>query len=504
MPEKLNRKTFVTKALMVLGGVALIPGLSSGDAKRRIVYSGNDEVNDDGSFKLNDQSIIDLHCHPSMKMWLFDKKFWKQHLFVHKGDNLLPMQENNHQFSFGNVRGILAAHYLLEAATEREWNTLKALYPIIKLIPFFDLKDKIEYESEKNFDQVIKMIDLLEKQIGYTNAIQKDFKYYIAKNFKEFAAALDDPKKKTIAIAHAIEGSHALGRNFPISAKRQNDNTLNNATQGKMYKAAATEPWEPYINNLRKFKERGVCLITLAHFFRNDLVYPVDGISPDAKNTPGMTWEYTPDQDHGLTEIGKKVVEEMLRTGIVVDVCHSAPGVRRDVFLLNRKMNAERLMANKPMRPIVFTHTGARQIFDYYDLGHYPYFKYYCVSDDEIDLISECEGVIGVIPENFWLVGADTHLKKDFQPSQFRYGIDYMVQTMKYINSKTRLKDYSNIGIGTDFDGLADNPKDLYKNRQISDLIAAMKRDPELNQKDYIDNITYKNSRRILERGWGN
>ena len=188
----------------------------------------------------------------------------------------------------------------------------------------------------------------------------------------------------------------------------------------------------------------------------------------------------------------------MLIDGIIVDLTHSTPGCRRDVFLINRELNKNR----KVPRPLTFTHVGAQVIYDYYDQGHYPYYKYYNVSDEEIDWISECNGVIGVIAENFWLVGADTHLKKEFPPKQFENCIPYMIETMKYINSKTRSKDYCNIGIGTDFDGLADNSKDLYLNSQVSNLIKAMQLDGEFTDKQ-IEKITRTNALRLMETGWG-
>ncbi|WP_183580637.1 membrane dipeptidase [Mucilaginibacter sp. X5P1] len=494
---KTNRKQFISQVAMLAAGLTVMP--------KSLLRAATPL--DDRDFTMNECAIIDMHCHPSMKMFLWGKKFWNAHWSVGKGDNLFPMQENERQFSFGNVRGIMAAHYLLEAATEREWHTLKALYPILKVIPFLGLNEKIEHEDPTNFDQVMKMITILEGQMDEENKRNTGITYKIAKNFAEYEAALDDVSGKTIAIAHAIEGGHALGRDLPISHERQQKMAAAGAKRQRMFvpHLSPGDPWDPYITNLLKFHEKGVCLMTLSHFFRNDLVYPVDGISPDAKKTPGMAWEYTPDQDRELTVIGEKVVEKMLEIGMVVDLTHTAPMARHQVFLLNREVTKKRMDKGKNPRPVVFTHTGAQQIYEYYDQGHYPFYKAYCASDEEIALIEECNGVIGVIAEDFWLTGADANLKKEFRPAQFRDGISYIIQTMKYINSKTEKKRFDNIGIGTDFDGLADNPKDLYKNKQIKDLIDAMKRDPELNieGEDFISKITYKNAKRVLKDGWG-
>jgi len=487
--KKFDRKQFLRKAATLAAALTISPRLLYANEKSK------SEDADETAFRRNEHAIIDLHCHPSQKMWLWNKKFWNAHLSVGKGENLFPMQENHHQFMFGNVRGVLASHYLLEAATEREWNTLRIFFRFIKFIPFLNIINKIEYESPANFDQIIRMIDKMTAQLDKMNSMQSDVKYVIATDYKKYEDALNDPK--SIAVAHAIEGGHALGRAFPISRKRQDELLKKNPSlyQQRLTLSKANDP-APYIKNLKVLAAKGVCLITLSHFFRNDLCYPVDGISPDSKTTPGMAWEYTPDQDRPLSHVGKAVVKEMLRIGVIADLTHTAPMARQEIFALNK--------ARANPRPLVFTHTGAQQIYEYYDMGHYPYYKFYAVSDEEIAQIEECNGVIGVIAENFWLTGADANMPDKFPKEQFRYGIPYIIQTLKYINSKTNSKKFDHVGIGTDFDGLADNPKDLYKNRQLADLFKAMQRDPELNQHDYIEKICYRNSQRVLQSGWGN
>ena len=48
-----------------------------------------------------------------------------------------------------------------------------------------------------------------------------------------------------------------------------------------------------------------------------------------------------------------------------------------------------------------------------------------------------------------------------------------MLETIDYIRTKTG--NYDNIAIGSDFDGLADEPEDLYKPSQFVNLIRAPK-----------------------------
>jgi microsomal dipeptidase-like Zn-dependent dipeptidase len=155
------------------------------------------------------------------------------------------------------------------------------------------------------------------------------------------------------------------------------------------------------------------------------------------------------------------------------------------------------------MRPLTFSHTGAQHIFEKYEVcsqDAYDNYKFYDASDEEIDWISECDGTIGIIPENFWLIGCDTGLNKNAK-EKYKNGIDYIVETIEYINSKTRTKNYDNISIGTDFDGFADAPNDLYKPSQFHSLVELLRRkgisDPNIRK------ITSENALRLLRYGWG-
>jgi len=489
-----TRKNFLRQCALALAGLLVHP---------RLALSAKDrpQAAEDEPLVFDQHAIIDLHCHPSLKIYLLGMQMANRH-HQFPGSNLFHMQDDLYQLKGGYVHGFLATHYLLEAATEKQWNLLKFLFPFIQR-HLHAFADKIEHEDARNFDQINKMMDLLEAQLNHCNSIQTQLRFEVVDSYQKFMAALAKPG--TIPVAHSIEGSHALGRNFLLSDKRKKKRKLDEDRPERLHLMKAgpgEDPAKPYLDNLDKLHCRGVCLMSLAHFFRNDLVYPVDGISPDGKRLPGMAWQYTPDQDRPLSYIGQRVVNRMLEIGMVVDLTHTSPQARADVFAINRQRTVLRAAQGKPPRPVVFTHTGAQTIFDYYDQGHYPYYKYYAASDEEIAAIAECDGVIGILAENFWLVGADTHLRKEFRPAQFRDGIPYMLQTIKYINSRTPNKDFRHVAIGTDFDGLADAPRDLCRPRQLKDLIEALKSDPEIGP-DAAARITSTNALRVLELGWG-
>ena len=437
-----------------------------------------------------DFKIIDLHCHPSLKMYLFGKKIWNKH-YPTKGTNEIAMQEGYEELLAGYTKGLIVTHYVLEKSAEVDWKNLKALFSLAKKLAK-SLFEKFEFGNLSNIDQVEYMIALFKLQVDFLNQT-KHTNLKIATNFSQFQSIL---AQGHIPIAHAIEGSHVLGKYDPT------DEISYDEFENKV------------LDNLVKLKQKGVCLISVAHLFKNDFAYPVEGISPDEKKKLKMAWEYKDSDEFNLplTGIGRKVVAKMLDLGILVDLTHSTPETRKEIFKLNNDRNNNKTEEEKQTeadkgsriekkRPLLFTHVGAQAIFEKYDKNQFPNYKFYDVSDEEILKIEDCGGVMGIIFENFWLVGADTHLKKYcFNKHQFKNGIDFVIETMEYINSKTKKKDYSSIGIGTDFDGFADAPADLYKPSQLGSL-----RDQLIVKgfnKDQIDSITYKNALRVLEKGW--
>ena len=432
----------------------------------------------------NEFGIIDLHCHPSLKMYLFGRKLWRRHT-PGLGINAVDLQDDMVQLTSGSIRdqegegfvkGMIVAHYLPEASVE-QWGMLKKIFPRIAHV-FRRFAGKIEHGNASNFSQLKDIIKEFNTQKDIANK-KKGFELFkVAQNYREFNEALENNQ---FPIAHAIEGAHALGRNM----------------------SGPGDDASPYIENLAELKRNGVCMMTLAHLFANDIAYCVEGISPDEKKNIGMQWKYTNTAKDNLrlTPVGEKVVDWMLDHGMIIDLTHSTPAIRDQVF----RMNADKAV----QQPIVFTHTGAREVFTKYDDGKYPNFAYYCVSPEEITQICQCNGTIGVIPEVFWLAGGDTHLRcNGLSPARFRNGIPYMVETIQYINSMTPTKDYSHISIGTDFDGFSDSPQDLYEPTQLDGLIEALRyalteelKDPNLAD-EAVKRITSGNALRVLQNGW--
>ena len=153
------------------------------------------------------------------------------------------------------------------------------------------------------------------------------------------------------------------------------------------------------IRNVEKFYNMGVRYVTLCHNGDNDLCDSARG-----NNTHG-----------GLSDFGRKVIREMNRLGMMVDVSHAADSTIEQAIEFSNQ-------------PIIATHTSAKALCDHPRN----------MSDELIVKLAKCGGRIHVCLYNYFLAkdgNADINTICDH--------IDYMV---KLVGSEY-------IGVGSDFDG---------------------------------------------------
>lgn len=369
--------------------------------------------------KNNHSVIADIHVHPSLKTFLFNKKSYKRNK-TGGAWNPLAMRVDLPKIVEGGVNVVFSSVYLPEKKMIKDCFLLRFSTSILGR-KFRSLKKGDPFQVTMN------IIKKYEEAIAHANA-KGGFRSEFAKSSTALHNIL---KNKEIAILHSIEGAHSLS--------------------GKM-------------ENLHKFFDKGVCLLTLAHFYENEVARTVGGI-PESKKLLGC-FKNTIEQSEGLTDFGKDVVEEMLRIGMIVDFSHCTLKARQEIFDMNN---------NK--RPLIFSHVGVQAMND---ATMNP-------TDAEIKKIADCGGVIGVIFMNFWL-------KDDEQ----KEGLDLIVDTIKHLKNKGGVEC---IAIGSDFDGFTDPPDDI---KDISEM-------PKLTDKlinngfsdDEIDKIMGTNVLRVLKDGWG-
>jgi len=152
---------------------------------------------------------------------------------------------------------------------------------------------------------------------------------------------------------------------------------------------------EGKLKNVKEIYDAGYRMISLHHFFDNELGGSLHGINND-----------------GLTDFGRRVVRELERLEIIIDVAHSSPAVVDDILKI-------------VTRPVVVSHTGMHGI---------------CktkrnLSDEQMQRIAEKGGLICI---GYW-EGAVCDIRPEGIVKSLRYAIDLVGE--------------DHVALGSDFDG---------------------------------------------------
>lgn len=184
-----------------------------------------------------------------------------------------------------------------------------------------------------------------------------------------------------------------------VLAARKADNKVLGALLG----IEGAHALEGDIENLDRLRDAGFRLVGLQHFFDNELGGSLHG-----------------QQDQGLSDFGRQVVNETQDNSMILDVAHSSPRVIRDVL-------------NMVDMPVIISHTGIH--------SNCPVKRN--ISDELIKGIAETGGVIGI---GFW--GTVTC---DDTP----YGVS------KTIAAAIDLVGEDHVSLGSDFDGSVQTALDV-------------------------------------------
>lgn len=171
---------------------------------------------------------------------------------------------------------------------------------------------------------------------------------------------------------------------------------------------------------LRQYFDLGVRYITLTHFCNNKF----------ADSCSVAPWH------DGLSTDGIKVVEEMNRIGMIVDLSHTSADTMKAALRISSA-------------PVIFSHSGARGVF-----GHERN-----VPDEVLDMLKANRGVVNQVfmPE---------YLGPDYR----EVDIDTVVDHILYIVDRIG---WDHVGIGSDFDGVEHLPRNL---TSVADYPALIKR----------------------------
>ncbi|XP_071538215.1 dipeptidase 1-like [Panulirus ornatus] len=241
-------------------------------------------------------------------------------------------------------------------------------------------------------------VQLTLEQIDLIKRVIKKYSHYL-----ELVTTSQDIKtvfkKGKIASLIAIEGGHGISNSF---------------------------------GSLRMMYELGVRYLTLTHACNTPWATSsvIEKQSPESKTT----------ENFGLTEFGKKIVMEMNRLGMMVDLSHVSTQTMRDTLAITQA-------------PIIFSHSSARALCD----------NPRNVPDDVLRQVKENRGIVMV---SFY---AD-HVSCT-EPAN-------VTHVAKHINHIREVAGIDHVGIGADFDGINKTPKGLEDVSRYPWLLAELLRDP--------------------------
>ena len=192
---------------------------------------------------------------------------------------------------------------------------------------------------------------------------------YALQNFALFTQI----KKVTDPFAHCMDLVSLFYREMEANRGRirpalTGTEIVKNMEEGKMSALLTIEEGavcRGEIENLRRFYEKGVRMMTLTWNFENELASP--------NRIDWQTGVCTPETERGLKPRGIEFVEEMERLGMIVDVSHLGDAGIRDVLAHTRK-------------PIAASHSNARAVCSHPRN----------LTDDMIRAIADRGGVIGI------------------------------------------------------------------------------------------------------------
>jgi membrane dipeptidase len=361
--------------------------------------------------------LTDVHIHPSTKAYIFRRNLWR-HYCSGKMLNPVASRSDFKMLKKGDVGVIWASHFLPQRQFFKDCCLLRLSAKLFlpaysKLITgsymlrLLEVMDKLEFEIERKPQEI------------------------------EVARSVADIKRirqmGKIAVVHSIEGAHVLDGN---------------------------------LENLNELARRSVALLTLNHFYPNDVAAHVDAIPKDMFIRKICKFNFQTKGQPTLTEFGRDLIQKMNHLRMIVDIAHCSAEARAAIF-------AE--IGNE--HPIVASHAGVAKY------NPHPF----NLEDDEIREIASHGGAIGVIFMNAVL--DRTNPKK---------GLSAIWHTIEHIYHVTNSWDF--IMLGTDFDGFTDPPDDITNASQFG-RVTKMLLDRGVAEVD-IKKILGQNALRVLEKGW--
>lgn len=356
-----------------------------------------------------------------MNAWLWRRKL-ERHYWTSSTFNPLSSLTDFKMIRKGGVRVLWSSLHVPEA----NFFSFKPLHWLARILPS---GRKLLYRT--SWTNLLEQMGELERQVAETTDID------VAQSNADLDRIIDCDN---IALIHTVEGGHVLG-----------DGLDANDLDGQ-------------IERLETLADRGVASLTLAHLFPNDLAGHTNAIPKRLLRITKLDPQLDPTK--GLTELGRGVLEEMVRLGVIPDVMHCNRKSRHQIY----ELVGDRI-------PIIASHAGIQSMND----------AEYNLDCTDVEAITRSNGLIGVIFMPEWLEEPDP-----------KNGLDAIWRTMATVREWSG--SWNAIAIGTDFDGFTD-PADDCKSEGELGRVGEMLGSRGLTRAE-LEAVLGTNAREVLARGW--
>ncbi len=214
---------------------------------------------------------------------------------------------------------------------------------------------------------------------------------------------------------------------------------------------------------LESMAKRGVALMTITHFFNK-------GIAASANSYPYFPDAGAPWANQGLSEFGRDVVKEMERLGMIVDINHLVSTGVEEILKIAKK-------------PLAVSHASV------HTLGDHPLSLY----DEHIQEIAAKDGILAVI--------IYPYIQSNYvsiHEAKKHGNLRDIVRTIRYLVKLCG--SHKNIGIGSDFGGYINGPRDMHNLEEIGKLWHMLIE--EFGDKKIVEDILANNVIEFLEKNW--
>jgi membrane dipeptidase len=295
---------------------------------------------DDGPAPAAFPGLTDIHAHPAMNAFLWDRDL-RRHYFTGRTFNPLASLSDFKMLEKGGVKVLWSSLHIPESA----------LFGcrLLRFAAHFTAGGR-KLLKLNAWECVLVMMGEMERQVARSGD-----RFEVARTNAELDEVL--AARKT-AIVHTVEGGHVLGAGLDADD-----------LAGRLAR-------------LGQLAQRGVASLTLAHLFPNELAGHAEAIPAAQRSGPICRLDTEVDLSRGLTPTGRAVVERMVELRMVPDVTHCTPVARQQVYAL---------VANRI--PVIASHTGMQS------MNPEPY----NLDESDVRAIVATGGVVGVIFMPYWL-----------------------------------------------------------------------------------------------------